>query len=293
MKKSIYEILKQSFYEINEHYMKFISAFALQAFLLFASIMFLPPFGIVLAFLIMVITCIGMARYSLRIINKKQEQIKQVVEINKFTVSHIITYIIKTFQIAFFALFLIIPGILKWLEYSQVDFVLADNEKLDTNEALLESRKLTHNSKGRVLMLCVTNVFLSLVLISFSASIVLLSTLVIQLSQTALIVWFSAMSAFLLCVIAMPFHIVSRTLLYENLKAMNKFNKVPKQNFLQEVAQEFMTAFKTMKKENKPKTTSKPKNTTSSKTSQTASKTKKSSSTTKETSKTKNSTMEK
>lgn len=251
MKKSMYEILKQSFYEINEHYMKYISALALQAFLLIGALLFLPPFGIILAFLIMVITQIGLAKYSLRILNKKPEQIKQVAEINKFTFSHIITFIIKTFQIAFFSLFLIVPGLIKCLEYSQTDFILAENEKMETSEALLESKKLTHNSKGRVLMLFVTHAFLSIVLIAFSASVVILTSFFVGMSQTIMLVWFAIMSVFLLCVLALPFYTISRTILYENLKIINKFNKTPSKSFMEEVAQEFMTAFKPTPKQKK------------------------------------------
>lgn len=254
MKKSIYDILKQSFYEINEHYLKYISALALQAFLLIASFLFLPPFGFILAFLVMVITQIGLAKYSLKVLGKKQQKVQEVVEVNKFTFSHLITYIIKTFQIAFFGLFLIIPGLLKWLEFSQADFVLADNPKLSTEDALLESKKLTHNSKGRVLMLFVTHLFISTILVAFSASVVILTSIAVQMTKTFMLIWFGLMSVFLLCVIALPFYTVSRTVLYENLKTINKFNTKPSKNFMQEVAQEFMTAFKKPQKTKQTKT---------------------------------------
>jgi hypothetical protein len=256
MKKTLSQIIKQSFYEINENYMQFLTAFAVQTFLLFAAFLLFPPFNIILLFLVSAITLIGVAKFSLQVLNKKAAKVETVASFNKNSLSHIITFIVKTFQILFFSVFFIIPGIKKWLEYSQTAFILAQNEKLSTFETLTESRKLTKGVLGKILLLKVVHWFIGIILISFSASVIVITKVFFPISQELTLIWLVLMSLVLLAAIVLPFATVSNTILYENLKLTNKFNQVPQKTFLQEVAEDFITAF-SIKKPQKPKTDSK------------------------------------
>ncbi len=243
MKKTLSEIIKQAFYEINENYMQFLTAFALQGFLLMAAFLLLPPFNLILSFFVFVVTSIGIAKFSLQIVNKKKTNVESVINLNKNTVSHLVAYVVKIFQTLFFALFLIVPGIIKWLQYSQTQFVLAQNQKTTALEALNESKKLTKGSLGKVLLLKTAHFFIATVLVAFTASLIILTRAFVPFSRKVVYIWFSVMSLILLASVLMPFATITNTILYENLKLTSKFNQQPQKTFLQEVAEDFITAF--------------------------------------------------
>ncbi|MCL2110456.1 DUF975 family protein [Microgenomates group bacterium] len=65
----------------------------------------------------------------------------------------LVAYLLMTVYVMLWSLLLIVPGIIKALAYSQVFYILADDDKIDPKEALKKSNKMMEGHKGEFFML--------------------------------------------------------------------------------------------------------------------------------------------
>ena len=252
MRKTTAEIIQETFYEISDKYLPFLTATIVSLAFLLASFLFLPPFGFFISIGVYGCLMVGMAGFGIKTLDEKKAKIEDIAKEFKNILNLFIAEVVKIFFIAFWGIFLIVPGIYKCLEYSQMHFILSEKRNIGVFEALAESKKLTHNHKGKILLLYLTLILMTVILTLFSGSVVIITKLFVPISQTGSLVWFGLMTLILVVFVVCPFAHISKTLLYETLKEENKKGKTnPKPSTLSEVAQEIVKAFKPSKKEKK------------------------------------------
>lgn len=90
----------------------------------------------------------------------------------------VITSFITNLFIILWSLLLIVPGIIKGIQYSMVPFLLSDNPKLSGKRAREISRKMTDGEKGSIFVLSLSFIgwFLLPVLVSFLLTFMALAT---------------------------------------------------------------------------------------------------------------------
>ncbi len=62
-------------------------------------------------------------------------------------------YFLSTLYIVLWSLLLLIPGIIKAMAYSQIYFILKDDQTIGVNEAITKSRKMMDGHKGKYFLL--------------------------------------------------------------------------------------------------------------------------------------------
>ena len=130
---------------------------AIITYIIFTAIMggiqFIPILGWIVALLISGAMSIGLAVFALSLSRDENAQIPQIFDgFSKFLVG-LGTYILMCIFIFLWALLLIIPGIIACFRYSQVWFILSEDESIGSMDAISKSKEMMVGNKWKLFCL--------------------------------------------------------------------------------------------------------------------------------------------
>ena len=130
---------------------------AIITYIIFTAIMvgiqFIPILGSIVGLLISGPMSIGLAVFALSLSRDKNVQISQIFDgFPKFLVG-LGTYILMCIFIFLWALLLIIPGIIACFRYSQVWFILSEDESIGAMDAISKSKEMMVGNKWKLFCL--------------------------------------------------------------------------------------------------------------------------------------------
>lgn len=96
---------------------------------------------------------VGLAIFSLNLYRKKDVQLEQLFDGFKNFSNALIAYLLAGLYILLWTLLLIVPGIVAALSYSQVMFILAEDNKISPTEALKKSKQMMMGNKWKLFCL--------------------------------------------------------------------------------------------------------------------------------------------
>lgn len=110
MRKTTAEIIQETFYEISDKYLPFLTATILSLAFLLASFLFLPPFGFFISIGVYGCLMVGMAGFGIKTLDEKKAKIEDIAKEFKNILNLFIAEVVKIFFIAFWGIFLIVRG---------------------------------------------------------------------------------------------------------------------------------------------------------------------------------------
>ena len=124
---------------------------------------YIPDVGRVIAFIIGGPMSLGLAIFALSLSRKQEANLNQLFEgFQKFWVAFG-AYLLGMLFIVLWALLLIIPGIIAALKYSQIFYIIAEDDSIGPLQAITKSKKMMEGNKGKLFLLILQ--FLGLVLL--------------------------------------------------------------------------------------------------------------------------------
>ena len=126
---------------------------------------FIPDVGSVIAFIIGGPMSLGLTIFALSLSRKQEANLNQLFEgFQKFWVAFG-AYLLGMLFIVLWALLLIIPGIIAALKYSQIFYIIAEDDSIGPLQAITKSKKMMEGNKGKLFFLILQ--LLGLVLLCF------------------------------------------------------------------------------------------------------------------------------
>lgn len=217
MRKTLSDIIKETFLILNEKWNIYMCASTLQLLISAIFILFLPPFGFAVAFVLLTVTNVYLARFNIKKYENKPAKFQEIFEFKNFF-GILTTKIIKFVQICFWSIFLIFPGIFMAIEYSMTDYVLAEKPELDSFEALNESAKLTRKNRGKILVLFLLYCLLVAIIMLFACSVIFITRFITNVPTNIALSSLLLISAILYLFVVLPFIKVSLVILYKDLR---------------------------------------------------------------------------
>lgn len=217
MRKTLSDIIKETFLILNEKWNVYMCSGTLQLLISLVFVLFLPPFGYAVAFIFYTVTMVNLAGHNLRRYENKSAKFEQIFDFKNFF-AILTTKIIKLVQICFWSIFLIVPGILVAIDYSMTDFILAENPKLDSFEALAQSTQLTRKHRAKILVLFCLYCLLSAIIVLFACSVILIAKFFTAVPNSVVITSLLIITGLLYLFVILPFIKVSLVILYKDLK---------------------------------------------------------------------------
>lgn len=134
-------------------------------------VLFMP--SIPLFLLILIYLCAGISKFALSVIRTKKINYENIF-LNFKSILIIYSSKILSLVISFlWTLLFIFPGILSFINYSFVSFIVADGEK-SSYEALSKSKKLTQNVRFQILIIYLSMILFALICLCASFGVTLL-----------------------------------------------------------------------------------------------------------------------
>ncbi len=96
---------------------------------------------------------VGISIFSLSLARKEEAELNQIFEGFKNFGTALITYFLVLLFITLWSLLLIIPGIIAALSYSQVFFILAEDNSIGAMDAIKKSKKMMYGYKWKYFLL--------------------------------------------------------------------------------------------------------------------------------------------
>jgi uncharacterized membrane protein len=96
---------------------------------------------------------LGMAVFSISIARKKEARLEQLFEGFKRFGKSLLVYLLIVIFTLLWTLLLIVPGIIAGISYSQIFFILADDESISAKEAMKKSKQMMYGYKWKYLCL--------------------------------------------------------------------------------------------------------------------------------------------
>lgn len=218
MKKSVSDIIKETFYQLSTKWNDYMSACALQMIFSAIFVLFLPPFGLVLGCFVYTVTIIGLYKYIAKNLQNNSANAEEIFSVRKKFFNLITTKIIKYLHILFWSIFLFVPGLIVWLDYSLSDFILSENPNKDSFETLNLSRSMTYGNKLKIFTMCLMYVLLFLIIFMFASSSILITKMFTDVPTSVVVTSLSIICSVLYLFVLLPFIKVSQTILYLDIK---------------------------------------------------------------------------
>lgn len=215
---SIYRLIKESYFELGERWEKYFGI--TQSALLFVLSLLLlnSPIKYLLMFLLCSFLTFGTTEYFLKALSNKPTFLKIIFKHYPQTIYFAFLQLIKILQIFFWSIFLIIPGITRFIEFSFTTELYCEKPNQDAFNLLEKSKKLTQNNKFKIFFIYLFIVFLTVATFSFSAGMVLLVNLIFpvnnQTIKIAILIIFSVLQGFFV----LPYAKILKTKTYFALK---------------------------------------------------------------------------
>jgi len=92
---------------------------------------------------------LGMALFSLAIARKKDAKLEQIFEGFKRFGKSLVAYLLVIVFTILWTLLLIVPGIIAAISYSQIFFILVDDETISAGDAMKKSKKMMYGYKWK------------------------------------------------------------------------------------------------------------------------------------------------
>ena len=99
---------------------------------------------------------LGLAIYFLNFLKDKESNINQLFEGFKNYGGVLVTYLLYSIYILLWTLLFIIPGIIAQMKYSQVWFIMAEDNEISGNDALMKSKKMMDGFKMQYFLLALS-----------------------------------------------------------------------------------------------------------------------------------------
>jgi uncharacterized membrane protein len=96
---------------------------------------------------------LGMAIFSISIARKKEARLEQLFDGFKRFGKSLVAYLLIVIFTLLWTLLLIVPGIIAGISYSQIFFILADDESTSAKEAMKKSKQMMYGYKWKYLCL--------------------------------------------------------------------------------------------------------------------------------------------
>lgn len=196
-------------------------ASTLQLLISAVFILFLPPFGFAVAFVVFTVTSVYLASYNIKKYENKNAKFEDIFKFKNFF-GILTTKIIRLVQICFWSIFLIIPGIFVAIDYSMADYVLAQKPELDSFEALNESAKITRKHRAKILVLFLLYLLLVTIILLFSCSVIFITKFITTVPNAVTITSLILITGILYLFVVLPFIKVSLVILYKDLLKSNE-----------------------------------------------------------------------
>lgn len=120
----------------------------------------IPGFGQLVS-IVMLVLSIGLSVFYLKFLETGETDYMHIFfsftfkDLNKY-LNHLATMLVRILLIFLWSLLLVIPGIIKAMAYSQVDYIKAENPDMDIMETLRESERLMKGHKMEYFVLCLS-----------------------------------------------------------------------------------------------------------------------------------------
>jgi hypothetical protein len=216
MSKTITQIIKQTFLILTQKWSIFMSAGALQLLFCLALVLVFPPFGFVLAWATFAITSVHLAGHNLKRLQNQKTNLQNIFTTKNYF-SILATKVVRFIQVAFWSIFLIVPGIWTALDYSMVDHLLALDPSQDSFDVLTQSIALTKDNKAKLFAFWLLYALLATLVFVFSASVVVIFRWFVPLPVQQSVIILSCIFGLLFLVVVLPFVHVSQALIFEDL----------------------------------------------------------------------------
>ena len=99
---------------------------------------------------------LGFTIYFLKFLKDEESNLNQLFEGFKNYGSVLVTYLLYTIYILLWALLFIIPGIIAQMKYSQVWFIMAEDNEISGNDALKKSKEMMDGFKMQYFLLALS-----------------------------------------------------------------------------------------------------------------------------------------
>ena len=96
---------------------------------------------------------LGFAIYFLKFLKNEESNLNQLFEGFKNYGNALVTYLLYTIYIFLWALLFIIPGIIAQMKYSQVWFIMAEDNEISGNDAIKKSKEMMDGFKMQFFLL--------------------------------------------------------------------------------------------------------------------------------------------
>ena len=113
----------------------------------------IPKVGGLISFLIAGPMAVGMSIFALSLSRKEDARLSQIFEGFKHFFVSLLAYIIFIIFVLLWSLLLIFPGIIAALAYSQVFFIIADDNTIGPLQAIRKSRQMMYGYKWKIFCL--------------------------------------------------------------------------------------------------------------------------------------------
>ena len=114
---------------------------------------YIPDVGRVIAFIIGGPMSLGLAIFALSLSRKQEATLNQLFGgFQKFWVAFG-AYLLAMLFIVLWALLLIIPGIIAALKYSQIFYIIAEDDSIGPLQAISKSKEMMEGNKGKLFLL--------------------------------------------------------------------------------------------------------------------------------------------
>ena len=97
---------------------------------------------------------VGLNTINLKAFRREQFDIVELFQPFKSNYTQtLVAYILKSIFTILWTLLFVIPGLIKIFSYSMTEYILAENPKIEGNDAITKSRELMDGHKGRLFLL--------------------------------------------------------------------------------------------------------------------------------------------
>lgn len=118
-------------------------------FLITIAVQNIKDIGWILSMLISGPMIFGLTTFTLSFIRNEEAKISQIFDGFKIFEKTFIAYLLMVLFTLLWTLLLIVPGIIAAISYSQLFYILADDQKLSPKEALKKSKKMMYGYKWK------------------------------------------------------------------------------------------------------------------------------------------------
>lgn len=202
-------------------------AVVLVLFTLFLLFLF-PVMGVALSIFASCFLCVGFKYYLLGIAKDQAVMIESIYAKWRICIK---AFCLKVAQVLIFllwSLMLIIPGIVVALNYSMASFVMAEDDKISSLEAMIKSKNLVYGYRAQIFIIYLCYALASLMALMFFSALVFAMMQIVSMPVWLPIVSMLVAYLFVLIIFIIPYFELGLANVYLAIKDVKEVENKPK-----------------------------------------------------------------